>query len=226
VQLTPYTYIVDDFPKIEASDIGLILIVVKSGGMEGTVTYNYIVPYKESLASLGVIQTSLHLGKVESISIQINKIMGNEMTNQWITNAIQFNPSSLENHQNAYENSSLLLLNSGKFSPTINNENLHLLINSKEISDDLVFQKALKEFISKETIPASPSTEKYVISDKAPFFNSPKPSDKSRSYLIKGDKVSLLRKSDEGLYWLVDYVSSAGHKTEKWLRCEDIGYCN
>jgi len=50
--------------------------------------------------------------------------------------------------------------------------------------------------------------------------------DVMKSYLIKGDRVSLVRRSADRRYWLVDYVSKVGRKTEKWLSCEAIDYCD
>jgi len=155
IEVAPYTYIADDFPNIKASSLGLLLISVKSGGMEGSVTFNYVAPYKNSLTSIGIVQMTLHLGKIESISVQRNKNMTTGIINRWVVDATQLDQSALENHPNIYEHAGLLLLGTGNFASAISNAKLDLSINSKDISDEPVLQKALKETISGRDVPST-----------------------------------------------------------------------
>ena len=223
-----YSYIADDIPSVKSNDAGFLLIVVNSGGMEGSVTYNYVVPIRGKLASIGTVQTTLHLGKIESIDVQSNKGLEKKEINKLVEGIVRFNPSALSDPLNAYPTAILLLLGQGKFLTLADDSRLSKRYANKEISDDPVLLKAIKTVIGQdvqENGEAQASNRKVVISNRAYFYNYPESSNIGKSYLIKGDVVNLVKKSDDGQYWLVDYVSSHGRKTEKWLRCEDIGYC-
>ncbi|WP_338641091.1 hypothetical protein [Burkholderia pyrrocinia] len=223
-----YSYVADDIPSVKSNDAGFLLIVVNSGGMEGSVTYDYVVPIRGKLASIGTVQTTLHLGKIESIDVQPNKGLAKNEINELVEGIVRFNPSALTEPLNAYPAAILLLLGQGKFLTPAGDSGLSRLYVNKEISDDPVLLKAIKKVISPDAQQeggAQASNRKIVVSDKAYFYNYPKSSDIGKSYLIKGDVVSLIKKSDDGQYWLVDYISSRGRATEKWLRCADIDYC-
>ncbi|MCU9955964.1 hypothetical protein OEJ37_21615 [Burkholderia sp. BKH01] len=224
----PYSYIADDIPSVKSNDAGFLLIVVSSGGMEGSVTYNYVVPIRGKLASIGTVQTTLHLGKIESIDVQSNKGLEKKEINELVEGIVRYNPSALTDPLNAYPTAILLLLGQGKFLTPDDDSRLSKLYVNKEISDDPVLLKAIKTVIGKdvkENGEAQASNGKVVVSNRAYFYNYPESSNIGKSYLIKGGVVNLVKKSDDGQYWLVDYVSSHGRRAEKWLRCEDIGYC-
>ncbi|WP_322106532.1 hypothetical protein [Paraburkholderia sp. J41] len=223
-----YTYVADDLPTIRASDMGFLSIITNSGGMEGSVTYNYVIPNRDSLVSVGTVQTTLHLGKIEKIDVQPNKDLEKDEINGFIERIARFNVSALSEPVNAYPAAMLLLLGQGKYLTPKDDVNLSILYKNKEIVDDPILLRTLKRVICSDTQIAENtpiSSIKTVIINKAYLFNSPTSSGIDRSYLIKGDGVSLVKKSDSGRYWLVDYVSSHGLRIEKWLRCEDIGYC-
>lgn len=76
-----YTHVADDLPSVKSSDMGFLSIIVKSGGMEGRVTYNYVIPVHGALTSIGAVQTDLHLGKIESIDVQPNQNISKDAIN-------------------------------------------------------------------------------------------------------------------------------------------------
>jgi hypothetical protein len=223
-----YTYVAEDLPTIRANDMGFLSIITNSGGMEGSVTYNYVIPNHGALISIGIVQTTLHLGKIENIDVQPNKNLAKNEINDLVRKIVKFNPLALSEPSNAYSAAMLLFLGQGDFLTPEDDFTLSPLYRNNEISDDPVLLRTLKRVIGPDAQDggnAPISIKKVVISDRAYFLNSSTSTDIGRSYLIKGDAVSLVKKSDNGRYWLADYVSSHGLRTEKWLRCEDIGYC-
>ncbi|WP_321913783.1 hypothetical protein [Paraburkholderia sp. J11-2] len=223
-----YTYVSDDLPTVNASDMGFLSIITNSGGMEGSVTYNYVIPINGILFSIGTVRTTLHLGKIENIDVQPNKDLTRNKINHLIKQIVKFNPPALSESLNSYSAVTLLFLGQGKFLTSEEDFILSSLCKNKEIIDDSVLLQKLKKVIDPGDNDAETSVisnEKTVINDRAYFFNAPIASTIDRTYLIKGDAVSLVKKSADGRYWLADYVSSHGRRTEKWLRCEDIGYC-
>lgn len=223
-----YTYVADDVPSIKSSDLGFLSIVVNSGGMEGSVTYNYVVPCHGNLLSIGIVQTTLHLGKIEHIDVQPNEKLSNSDIIEYIRKIIRFNPSALPTPSDAYSAATLLMLGQGNFlTPEDKSIRSDLYLN-KEISNDPVLLQAIKRVISHGTRANGDTlapNEKSVVSSRAYFFNAPRSSSIERSYLIRGDVISLVKRSGDGKYWLSDYISPHGLKTEKWLRCEDLSYC-
>ncbi|CAB3976059.1 hypothetical protein BCO9919_07415 [Burkholderia cenocepacia] len=224
-----YSYIADAPPSIKASEAGFLSIIVNSGGMEGSVAYNYVIPDHGKLISIGTTQTTLHLGKIENIDVQPNKMLSASKINELILGILRFNPPALIESPNAYPIAALVLLGRGKFLAPSDRSELSKLYTNKEISDEAILLHALKGVIgtAAQNYDANQiSTRKIVVSDRAYFFNYPMPSSAAKSYLIKGDSVSLVKKSDDSRYWLVDYISPSGKKIEKWLRCEDVNYCH
>lgn len=226
--IVSYTYIAEDIPSVKASDMGFLSIVVNSGGMEGSVTYNYVVPNHGALLSIGTVRTTLHLGKIESIDVQQNKNLTKNEINDFVRKIVRFNPLALSQPFNAYPAATLLLLGQGKFLTSEDDSTLSALLGNTEISDDPVLLRAIKNviyhdaYVNKKT---QTSNKKTVVHNKAYFFNYPALPGITKSYLIKGDSVVLIKESDDGKYWLSDYISAHGIRTEKWVRCEDIGYC-
>jgi hypothetical protein len=224
-----YTYVADDLPNVKENNLGFILIVVNSGGMEGSVTYNYVIPRQGRLISLGTVQTILHLGKVENIDARPNANLTRDEVNEFIGEIVNFNPSALSNPVNAYPVAALLLLGRGKFLTHEDDKNLSALVNNNEISEDPVLLRYMKITLARGAIDGGrvqAGKNKTIVSSKAYLFDAPLPSSIEKSYLIKGDVVNLIRESSDGQYWLMDYVSAHGIKTEKWIRCEDVNYCN
>ncbi|MGF6531919.1 hypothetical protein P3T20_002709 [Paraburkholderia sp. GAS206C] len=139
-----YTYIADDLPSIKASDMGFLSIVVKSGGMEGSVTYNYVILNHGALVSIGIVQTTLHLGKVESIDVQPNKKLTRDEINEFVRQIVRFNPPALSEPLNAYSAATLLLLGQGRFLTPEDDSRLSALYGNREISSDKVLLRAIK----------------------------------------------------------------------------------
>lgn len=65
---------------------------------------------------------------------------------------------------------------------------------------------------------------KVVSSDKAYLYSSPSSLDITQSYLIRGDVVSVLS-SPNNSFIKVSYQPKGGKPIEKWVRCEDIDFC-
>lgn len=224
-----YTYATDDIPSVEASGMGYLSIIVNSGGMEGSVTYNYVIIDHGILISIGIVRTTLHRGKVDSIDVQPNGDLQNDERNKYVRQILRFNPSRLREPSNAYSAATLLLLGKGKFMTQEDGVRVSVLCGSKEVSDDPILLEAIQKVIKsgkQEARNLGTSNEKIVVNEKAYFYNSPNFTDIAKSYVVIGDVVYLVKRSNNGRYWLTDYVSARGLKTEKWLRCEDIGYCH
>ncbi|VVN45851.1 hypothetical protein [Pseudomonas fluorescens] len=77
---------------------------------------------------------------------------------------------------------------------------------------------------------SSPATKandvkvKSVISEKAYLYRSPLLSDKTASYLIRGDVVSVLSNTNNS-FVKFRYTQKNGAVIEKWIRCEDVDSC-
>ena len=222
-----YEHAEDDFPLIEVDPSGYILILVRSGGMEGRIGYSYVTVCEHSLVSIGVVQMQLHLGKVASIDVQPNQNLTDVQVNKLIRDGLKFNLSTLGNSRNAYRTAALLLLGRGNFLHGDELLNLTPLQNDKEISSDPVLLAKIEE-IRRLNGAGMPLASNYRIIgvDRAYFLDSLSSFDAEKSYLIRGDRVSLVKRSNDRRYWLVDYMSKTGRKTEKWLSCEAIDYCN
>ncbi|WP_322032672.1 hypothetical protein [Paraburkholderia sp. J76] len=171
-----YTYVADDIPTIRASEMGFLSIITNSGGMEGSVTYNYVIPNHDSLISIGTIQTTLHLGKTENIDVQRNKDLGINEINGFIERIAKFNPSALSDPLNAYPAAMLLLLGQGRYLTPKDDLDLSALYKNKEIVDDPVLLRTLKRVIDPDTQGAeniSASSIKTVISNRAYYLTPP-----------------------------------------------------
>jgi hypothetical protein len=142
-----YTYLADDFPSVAASNLGFLLVVVNSGGKEGSVTYNYVIPKHGILTSIGTAQTTLHPGKVENIEVRPNKKLTKTEINGFIKEVVECDHLALSDPKNAYPVAILLLLGNGQFLAHEDRINLSPLIGNDEISDDPVLLRAIKNVL-------------------------------------------------------------------------------
>ncbi|MDR6482004.1 hypothetical protein [Paraburkholderia terricola] len=142
--LLQYAYVTDDLPSVKASDMGFLSIVVNSGGMEGSVTYNYVTLNHGALVSIGIVQTTLHLGKIERIDVQPNKNLTKDENNEFVRQIVRFDPPALSKPLNAYSAATLLLLSQGRFLTLEDDFRLSALYGNKEISADPVLLHAIK----------------------------------------------------------------------------------
>ena len=223
-----YTYLADDYPFVELSNMGFLSIIVNCRGMEGHITYNYILPIRGALVSIGSVQMDLHLGRVMGIDIQPNKNLTQDEINKYASEILKFDYQETINSSNAFSSAGLLLLGQGKFLTSIDKHKLTALYRGNDISDDPVLLHAIKKIIGFDSLAPKNNlafTEKTIVSNKAYFSDFPTSPSKRTPYLVKGDVVSLITQSADNEYWLVSYVSPRGRKTENWLRCEDIDYC-
>lgn len=65
---------------------------------------------------------------------------------------------------------------------------------------------------------------KSILSEKAYLYSSPSLSDTSTAYLIRGDIIFVLPSSNNSLVKF-RYQQESGKVIEKWVWCEDIGFC-
>lgn len=142
-----YYYIADSPPSVRAGNMGFLSIVVNSGGMEGEVTYNYVIPFRGKLISIGTVRTTRHLGKVESIYVRPNERLSRGEINRFIRGIVKFNPPALTDPKNAYSIATLILLGQGRFLTPSDCDRLSKLYANKEISDDPVLLCAIRRVI-------------------------------------------------------------------------------
>lgn len=65
---------------------------------------------------------------------------------------------------------------------------------------------------------------KSVISEKAFLYTSPSLSDMSKAYLVRGDAITVLQKTNYP-FVKIRYHQKNEKVIEKWLRCEEIDFC-
>jgi hypothetical protein len=141
-----YQYDADDYPSVQASPLGFLSIVTNSGGMEGSVTYDYVLPFKGTLVSVGTVQTSLHLGKVQSIDIAKNPKMSSEDVSAMVSRVVDFGARVLPSAHDPHASAAFLFLGTtcrrGK-----DYTFLKALLAEKEIADDPVFYQKVRSSI-------------------------------------------------------------------------------
>jgi hypothetical protein len=64
-----------------------------------------------------------------------------------------------------------------------------------------------------------------VIVERAYLFRDPTGATPPKSYLIEGDKVELVKLSDNLKFWKVKYALTNGQVIERWIDCEAIDSC-
>ncbi|WP_392551887.1 hypothetical protein RHO14_10470 [Orbus wheelerorum] len=69
----------------------------------------------------------------------------------------------------------------------------------------------------------SKDSNNHVILYKSYLFNMPSESDKTKMYLIKGDKVKLLQYSNS--FYQIEYITNKNKTIHKWLHCSAIDAC-
>ena len=141
-----YEYDADDYPSVEASPLGFLSIIVNSGGMEGHVTYNYLLPYEGALVSVGTVQTSLHLGKVQSIDVAKSTKMSSADVSRIVSSVVDSGADVFPSTEDPYASAAFLFLGlkcrGGK-----DYSSLKMLLTEKDIADDPVFYRKLRASI-------------------------------------------------------------------------------
>lgn len=141
-----YEYDADDYPSVEANLLGFLSIIVNSGGMEGHVTYNYLLPHEGALVSVGTVQTSLHLGKVQSIDVAKSTRMSSDDVSRMVSSVVDFGARAFPRTRDPYASAAFLFLGlkcrGGK-----DYSFLKALLTQKEIADDPVFYRKLRASI-------------------------------------------------------------------------------
>ncbi|WP_186259252.1 hypothetical protein [Burkholderia gladioli] len=64
-----------------------------------------------------------------------------------------------------------------------------------------------------------------VTASRAYLYTEPTREDKSKSYIIKGDAVELLKISDDLKFWMVRYTAKDGKSIERWIECGTVNAC-
>jgi len=67
--------------------------------------------------------------------------------------------------------------------------------------------------------------ERQVVIDKAYLYGQPSISPTTKTYVVKGDYVKLIRVSDDFKFWQVQYLSNNGGVIERWIDCNAIASC-
>lgn len=141
-----YEYDADDYPPVRKSPLGLLTIVTNSGGMEGAVTYNYVLPFNGALISVGTVQTPLHLGKAQSIDVRKNEDLSSEDVSRIVSRVVDFGGRALVSARDPYISAAFLFFGlrcrGGK-----DYSFLHTLLVEKEIADDPIFYRRLRSSI-------------------------------------------------------------------------------
>lgn len=141
-----YEYDADDYPSVEASPLGVLSIITNSRGMEGGAAYTYLIPYKGALVSIGTVQTSLHLGKVQSIAVAKSTKMSSDDVSSMVSRVVDFSAHAFPRAHDPYASVAFLFLGmrcrSGK-----DYSFLKTLLTEKEIADDPVFYRKLRTSI-------------------------------------------------------------------------------
>ena len=224
-----YTYDVDAPPVVKASTLGFLLIAVNSGGMEGVATYNYLFPVEGEIRSIGVVNRQLHLGKTESVDVERNDALDPEIVDAVVAKIIGYEPKEFVARENVYPGSTLLFVANLDYRKIGSRKSLSNLLNDKEIRGDPIFYKKLAsvlDFGAAESLHQDKGHQvKNVVTDKARLFSAPNASAATRGYLIKGDQVSVVKRSDDGRYCEVIYASPKRGKIDRWVKCEDINSC-
>jgi hypothetical protein len=225
-----YTYDADAPPVVKASTLGFLLIAVNSGGMEGVASYNYLFPIKGEIRSIGVANRQLHLGKTESIDVERNDTLDSKSVNAVVAKIVGYKPKEFVVRENVYPGSTLLFVANLDYQAIGPRKSLLDLLNDKEVREDPIFYKKLAsalDFGAAEPLHQDPGQQvKNVVSDKANLLSAPNASAVTRGYLIKGDEVLVVNRSDDGRYREVIYTSPKHGKVDRWVKCEDINFCD
>lgn len=69
------------------------------------------------------------------------------------------------------------------------------------------------------------SENRQVTANRAYLYAEPANEDKTKSYIIKGDVVELLKISDDLKFWRVRYTAIDGKIIERWIECGTVNAC-
>ncbi|WP_124084050.1 hypothetical protein [Burkholderia gladioli] len=64
-----------------------------------------------------------------------------------------------------------------------------------------------------------------VTASRAYLYAEPASKGKSKSYIIKGDTIELLKISDDLKFWMVRYTAKDGKSIERWIECGTVNAC-
>lgn len=109
-------------------------------------TYNYLLPFKGALVSIGTVQTSLHLGKVASIHVEKNTRMSSEDLSRMISGVVDFGRNAFSSARDPYASAAFLFLGV-KCRDGKDYSFLKPLLEEKEMTDDPVFHRKLRSSV-------------------------------------------------------------------------------
>ncbi|NTY41194.1 hypothetical protein [Burkholderia diffusa] len=64
-----------------------------------------------------------------------------------------------------------------------------------------------------------------VTAERAYLYDEPSPQGAGKAYLIDGDRVKVLGRANNG-FLKFRYITKKGVVLEKWMKCEDVSYCD
>ncbi|WP_392561741.1 hypothetical protein RHO12_11555 [Orbus sturtevantii] len=88
-------------------------------------------------------------------------------------------------------------------------------------NDHEIISNCISSFILHQFIPEDYDFK--IVNKEAYLLNAPSQLDKTKMYLVTGDKVRLLQRQDD--FYLIEYNSQKKGLIHKWLQCSAIDAC-
>ncbi|CAG9236006.1 hypothetical protein BGLA2_700043 [Burkholderia gladioli] len=103
---------------------------------------------------------------------------------------------------------------------SINNGKLHWKVTKNPDGD--FFYGPFDVYLTRDS---KASGLRQVTASRAYLYAEPSIKDKSKSYIIKGDAVELLKISDDLKFWMIRYTAKDGKSIERWIECGTVNAC-
>ncbi|MGV0133681.1 hypothetical protein [Burkholderia gladioli] len=103
---------------------------------------------------------------------------------------------------------------------SINKGELHWKVTKNPDGD--FFYGPLDVYLTRDS---KASGLKQVTASRAYLYAEPASKGKSKSYIIKGDTIELLKISDDLKFWMVRYTAKDGKNIERWIECGTVNAC-
>lgn len=103
---------------------------------------------------------------------------------------------------------------------SINNRELHWKVTRNPDGD--FFYGPLDVYLTRDS---KASDNRQVTANRAYLYAEPTSKGKTKSYIIKGDMVELLKIADNLKFWRVRYTAKDGRIIERWIECGTVNAC-
>ncbi|WP_186054508.1 hypothetical protein [Burkholderia gladioli] len=103
---------------------------------------------------------------------------------------------------------------------SLNNEELHWKVTKNPEGD--FFYGPLDAHLTRDR---KSSDNRQVTANRAHLYAKPAIEEKTKSYIIKGDAVELLKISDDLNFWRIRYTAKNGKIIERWIECNTVNAC-